>query len=188
MTSPDRVSSPPPPLPPLPPPPPAGLFKRLLRGLLAIIAAIWLFAEEWLWDVMLAAMAWLGRLPPVRWIESRIASLPPYPALLAFIIPAAVLLPFKFAAFWLIAQGQALLGAALFIVAKVIGTALLARIFALTKPALLSVDWFRRAYEAVIRWKARVNDYVKSLPLYRRIQALRQLLREEMQRLKNWWR
>jgi len=40
----------------------------------------------------------------------------------------------------------------------------------------------------VIRWKARVNDYVKSLPLYRRIQALRQLLREEMQRLKNWWR
>lgn len=136
---------------------------------------------------MQAAMAWLGRLPPIRWLESRIANLPPYPALLAFIIPAVVLLPFKFAAFWLIAQGQGLLGAALFIVAKVIGTAMLARIFALTKQALLSVSWFRRAYHQVIAWKAQVYEYVKSLPVYLRIQALKASLREEMQRLKNWW-
>lgn len=159
----------------------------MLRGLLAIIAAIWLFAEEWLWDVMLAPMAWIGRLQAVRWIESRIASLPPYTALLAFIIPAAVLLPFKLAAFWLIAQGQGLLGAATFIVAKVISTALLARTFALTKPALMTVDWFRRAYDAVIAWKAKVYDYVKSLPVYPCIQTLKASLREQMQRLKYWW-
>ena len=154
---------------------------------MAIIAAIWLFAEEWLWDGMLAAMAWLGRLPPIRWIESRIASLPPYPALLTFIIPAVVLLPFKVAAFWLIAKGQGLLGAALFIVAKVIGTALLARIFALTKPTLLSLSWFRRGYDAAIAWKAGVYDYVKSLPVYQRIQAFKVRLSTKMQRIKNWW-
>jgi hypothetical protein len=54
------------------------------------------------------------------------------------LIPAAILLPFKFAAFWLIAKGHAVFGAMVFVIAKIIGTAFLARIVALTKPTLLT--------------------------------------------------
>jgi len=34
-------------------------------------------------------MAWIGKLPGVRWCEARIAGLPPYAAMVAFLIPGA---------------------------------------------------------------------------------------------------
>jgi len=48
-----------------------------------------------------------------------------------FLIPAAILVPFKLLAFWLIARGHGLLGLEVFVVAKIVGTGVsLARIFA----------------------------------------------------------
>jgi hypothetical protein len=168
---------------------PLALWRRVGRALLAIPAAIWLFVEEWLWDGMLAFMRWLRRLPPVAWAEKHIAKLPPYAAMVAFLIPAAVLLPFKFFAFWLIAKGQAALGAIVFVIAKVIGTAFLARIFSLTKPALLTINWFRRGYEFFVVWKTWLYGYMRALPLYvwmrTRMREMRAELRLLWQRAKN---
>ena len=160
-------------------------LSRIARALLAIPAAIWLFMEEWLWDAMLAFTAALSALPPIRWAEAQIAKLPPYAALIAFVIPAAVLLPFKLVAFWLIAHGQGVLGALVFIIAKIIGTAFLARIFALTKPALMTIGWFARAYNWVMAWKARVYAYVRALPAY---QAMRRRTRALKRQIQGWWR
>ncbi len=143
--------------------------RRLLRSLLTIPLALWIFLEEWVWDGMLACMAWVGRLPPVHWAETRIAKLPPYAALIAFVIPGAILLPFKLAAFWLIAHGHGTNGVGVFVIAKIIGTAFLARIFSLTKPALLTIGWFNRTYLAITRWKERLYAYVRALPAYQRI-------------------
>ena len=146
--------------------------RRFLRTLFTIPLAIWIFLEEWVWDSVLVFTAWLGRLPPVHWAEMQIAKLPPYAALIAFLIPAIILLPFKLAAFWLIAHGHNLYGVWVFIIAKVIGTAFLARIFALTKTALLPIGWFNRAYLAVTGWKARLYAYVRALPAYQRIRSM----------------
>jgi hypothetical protein len=159
--------------------------RRFLRTLITIPLAIWIFLEEWVWDSMLAFMAWLGRLPPVHWVETQLSKLPPYAALIAFIIPGAILLPFKLAAFWLIAHGHGVYGMWVFVIAKVIGTAFLARIFALTRAALLTIGWFNRTYTAVIGWKDRLYAYVRALPAYQRIQAL---AREMKLAMKAWWR
>jgi len=164
--------------------PKKSLLRRVLGGTLAVIAALWIFLEEWLWDAMHACMAWLGKLPPVHWCENLIASLPPRVALIAFLIPAAILLPFKVAALWLIAHGHGVYGLWVFVIAKVVGTAFLARIFALTKTALLSIGWFARSYHAVIRWKERLYACVQALPAYRRAHALMQAVKR---RLKIWW-
>ena len=61
-----------------------------VRGALTLLAALWIFLEEWIWDAMQACMAWLGKLPGVRWCEARIARLPPYAAMVAFLIPGAI--------------------------------------------------------------------------------------------------
>ena len=143
--------------------------RRLLRSVITIPLALWIFLEEWVWDEMLAFMAWLGKLPPVRWMEAQIAKLPPYAALIAFVIPGAILLPFKLAAVWLIAHGHGVYGLWVFIIAKFIGTAFLARIFSLTKPALLTIGWFNRAHLAITGWKNRLYAYVRTLPVYQRI-------------------
>lgn len=165
--------------PSLQPPDPVPTWqRRLLRTLITIPLALWIFLEEWVWDSMLAFMAWLGRLPPVHWAEAQIGKLPPYAALIAFVIPGIILLPFKLAAFWLIAKGHAIYGMWVFVIAKIIGTAFLARIFSLTKPALMTIGWFNRAYRAVIGWKERLYAYVRALPAYQRIKALARGLKE----------
>ena len=164
---------------------PKSLLRRIFRALFTIPLAVWVFLEEWIWDGMLAFMAWLGKLPPIRWAEAQIAKLPKYVALLAFVLPAAILLPFKLAAFWLIAHGHGIYGLWVFVIAKVIGTAFLARIFSLTKPTLLTIGWFNRAYLAVIGWKERLYAYVRALPVYQRI---RELAREMKLAIKARWR
>ena len=165
-----------------------GILSRIVRGGFSVVAALWLIAEEWLWDGMLAATAWLGRLALIRWLETQLTRLPPYPALVAFVIPAIVLLPFKLVAFWLIAQGQPVLGGAVFIIAKIIGTALLARIFMLTKPALLTIAWFARAYTAFYDWKRRIYAYVKALPVYQAIAAWKRRIREQLRLAWERWK
>ena len=79
-----------------------SIFSRFCTTTLAIVAVIWVFLEEWVWDSTLAAMQWIGKLPPIAWLEDRVKKLPPYAALVMFEVPAAVLLPFKLIAFWLI--------------------------------------------------------------------------------------
>ena len=165
--------------------PAPGTLRRIGRSLVTIPLAIWVFLEEWVWDEMLAFMAWLGKLPPVHWVETQISKLPPYAALIAFVIPAAILLPFKLIAFWLIAHGHAIYGFWVFVVAKIIGTAFLARIFSLTKPALLTIDWFRRGYLAISRWKERLYAYVRALPVYQRIRERVKLAKLQ---IKAFWR
>lgn len=159
-------------------------MRRIGRALAAIPLALWIFIEEWLWDSLLALTSALAKLPPIRWLENRIARLPPYLALIAFVIPVVVLLPFKFAAFWLIAQGKGVLGTAVFIVAKIVGTAFLARIFTLTKPALMSIGWFARSYTAVMSWKLMLYDYVRALPVYQAIRTRAAALKLQ---IKHWW-
>jgi hypothetical protein len=147
------------------------LLIAAARGAFTLLAALWIFLEEWVWDAMQACMAWIGRLPGIRWCEARIADLPPYAALIAFLIPAAILVPFKLFAFWLIARGHGLLGLEVFVIAKIVGTAFLARIFALTRPALLTIGWFARAHAAFTAWRDRVYAYVKSLPAWQAARA-----------------
>ena len=145
---------------------PPSFLRRFGRALFAIPLALWMFFEEWVWGAMLAAMGSIAKLPPIRWMETQFTRLPPYAALAAFMLPALVLFPFKLAALWLIGHGHALYGGAVFVIAKIIGTAFLARIFALTKPALMQIGWFSRAYTAFTGWKARLFAYVRALPMY----------------------
>jgi hypothetical protein len=49
------------------------------------------------------------------------------------------------------------LGIGSILTAKVAGTAIVARIFQLTQTQLLTVGWFRRAYEVVMAFRARVH-------------------------------
>lgn len=127
--------------------------RLVVRRLFEIILALWLLFEEWGWKPLTAALARLGRLAPFAVIERWIAGLPPYGALVVFALPSALLLPLKLLALFLIAQGYKTAAAALFIGAKVVGTALVARIYQLTETALMRIGWFKWLYDRVMPWK-----------------------------------
>ena len=146
-------------------------LKRLLTPPFIILAALLLWFWEWLWEPLERFMVLIGRWPVLRQLEGWIGQAPRYIALACFIIPGAVLLPFKLLGLYFIGHGAAFLGIGTFLAAKVVGTALVARIFALTKPQLLEIAWFARAYAAVVRFKNYVFDSLHQHPVYQRTRA-----------------
>lgn len=130
-----------------------GIARGPVVFVLQLFAALIVLFEEWGWKPLSQALAWLARYAPIARLEAWIASLPPYPSLLVFALPTTLLLPLKFVAMWLLAQGQVALAGALFVGAKIASTALVARIFHLTQPALMRIVWFARAYNWFVPWK-----------------------------------
>jgi len=154
-----------------------------LRWLARLLLALIILFEEWGWLPLQRAMAWLGRLPLLRQLEAGIRRLPPYAALALLLAPTLLLVPVKLLALWLIAQGRALLGLAVIMIAKLVGTAVLARIFMLSQPALMRLGWFARLYARWTAWKEGLLAWVRSSLLWRQARALRCLLRR---RLRAW--
>jgi len=153
------------------------LLKRLLAAPFVLIAAVIILFEDWLWDDLQRLAAAIGRLPLLRQIESFIARLPPYAALAMFGAPALLLVPVKLAALYFIAHGHPALGVVTVIAAKVIGTALVARIYALTCHNLLRIGWFARLHERYTAFKARVYGAIRSTSIYRAAHQLRLRIR-----------
>lgn len=131
-------------------------LKRLVAAPFVLIAAIIILLEDWLWDDLARWAAAIGRLPIFRVIEVFITGLPPYAALAFFAAPSLLLLPVKLAALYFISHGQATLGLVTVIAAKVLGTALVARIFTLTRATLMRIGWFAWVYLRFIAFKTRL--------------------------------
>jgi hypothetical protein len=153
------------------------LLKRLLAAPFVLIAAIIVLFEEWLWDDLQRIAAAIGHLPLLRQFESLIAGLPPYFALALFGAPSVLLIPVKLAALYLLAHGQPTLGLIMVIAAKIIGTALVARIFVLTQPNLLRIGWFAWLYTRFLAFKTRIHEAIRSTSVYKAAHRLRLRMR-----------
>lgn len=154
---------------------------RVLRGLLLGLAAIVIFIEEWGWRPLSAIVARLGRWPPLAQLEARISAAPRRVALLLFLAPAMMLFPLKLAALWLIKQGHATLGVTLIVLAKLVGTAIVGRLFVLLEQQLLSFGWFARAFAWWLKTKTGVLTALHESTLWRTMRVLRRGWR-------SWWR
>jgi hypothetical protein len=131
-------------------------FRKILRSIVFAPLVLIVLFEEWGWVPLARAFAALGRLPWLGQLERRISSLPPWAALLAFGVPVLTLIPIKLLALYFFGQGHMVLGVSLVMAAKLTGTALAARLFQLTEPALMKLKWFARLYTPWKIWKDRV--------------------------------
>ena len=138
-----------------------ALLQRILKGIVFAPLAVLLVFEEWGWDFLAAGFAALCRLPVWRQIERLITRLPPWGALLAFGIPMLLILPVKLLALFLVGRGHLVTGLGLVVMAKIAGTALAARLFQLTEPALMRLGWFSRCYPPWKAWKDRMLQQVR---------------------------
>jgi hypothetical protein len=130
----------------------AAMLRFLIR-LLQLPFALLLMFYEWGWQSLAHIFDWLARLKLWRLMEDGIRRLPPWAALLLFVLPSIALLPVKLGALWLVAHGHKLLGVGLILAAKIVGTAIVARLFSLTQPALLRLGWFAAFYRWLVPWK-----------------------------------
>ena len=155
---------------------------RLLRGGLLALAAAVLFIEEWGWRPLTAWVARLAQWPPVARLEARICALPPRPALVLFAVPGSLLFPIKLLALWLIEAGRPLLGLAVIVAAKLLGTALVGRLFILLEPQLRKFAWFVRVLDWWLATRERVVAAVRRSPVWRGMRAARRVWRVWLRR------
>ncbi len=142
------------------------LLKTILNATAGVLLALLLIFEEWGWEPLARVLAQLAKLPLWARAERFIASLPPWAALLAFLVPMLALFPVKLLALFWIGRGHPLAGLLLILAAKLAGTAILARLFGLTQPALMKLPWFARWYPRWKNWKDAMIARVKSTPLW----------------------
>jgi hypothetical protein len=129
------------------------LMRPALVLALNVLAALILLFEEWGWRPLSNLIARLARFPLWARTELWIAGLPPYGALLVLGVPSAILIPAKLLGVFLLATGHIVSATIVIVAAKLASTALIARIFLLTKPALMQIEWFARAYEIFVPWQ-----------------------------------
>jgi hypothetical protein len=134
-------------------------FYRVLpmkRLAIWILVVFWML-EELLWDVLNWIEERIAFLKFVQVIEAWIAARTPWQAAAMMLMPAVVLFPAKILGLWLLTRGHALTGIGFILIAKIIGTAIVARMFRLCKNALLSLAWFAWGYRQVMRFSAWVR-------------------------------
>ena len=153
------------------------LLKKILRTILLAPVVLILLFEEWGWAPLARCFAALGRLPWWSHLERLITRLPPWAALLAFGLPVVSLIPVKLLALYLFGQGHMVFGLTLVLAAKLAGTALAARLFQLTEPALMRMPWFVRLYSPWKIWKNNVLARVRSSAPWRMAGRLKRHLK-----------
>ncbi len=160
---------------------PRSRFNRTLRGLLAVLLAPILLFEEFGWRPLARWLGVLARLPAVARLEARIRALPRWGALALFVLPSLLLLPIKLAALALIGAGHKLAGIGVIAAAKVVGTALLGRVFLLTEPRLREFGWMARALDAWHAFKQRAMQVLRQSAPWRAARAAGRMLRRRWQ-------
>ena len=153
------------------------LLKKILRTVLLAPIGLVLLFEEWGWEPLAKAFAKLAKLPLWARLEAAIKRLPPWAALLAFGVPVVSLVPIKLLALYLFSQGHMASGLALVIAAKITGTAIAARLFQLTEPALMRLGWFARIYLPFKRWKDNLLAQIRQSAVWRMVRVLKVRIR-----------
>ena len=160
---------------------------RAVQTIIGWVLALLILFEEWGWEPLQRLLAYIGELPGFRWMENVLRRLPPYAALAVFLVPTLLLLPVKLLALWFIGNGLVMTGAVVIIAAKLVGTAVVARIFTLTRPALLQMPWFARLYSGWTHWKTALLARVRASWVWRQGRRVRERWRQGWVAVKARW-
>ena len=144
-------------------------MKKILLSILAVILII----EEWLWDGLSAFGHFLIGLLRLDDFERWLSQVSPNVALVAFMVPVLIVTPINLYALRLLAHGLILQGILLEIVAKLLGTLLVSRVFTLTKNQLLSFRLLAVIYSTVMRWLNWAHQKITDTTVYKLAKSLK---------------
>jgi hypothetical protein len=167
-------------------------MRRNIFRPLWVILALLLLLEAWLWDHLEPVVARVVNVIPWGKVRSSLArlleKLPPYAALVVFIVPVIILMPLKFLEVYFIATRNWFGAVVVLVFAKLLGLGVTAFVFDVTRDKLLQIAWFRRMYDWFIwarDWartqtepiRARIRKIVWLFMPERAARSLRRLIR-----------
>ena len=141
-------------------------LKRALELAVVPIAAAIIFFEQTLIRYLNVMTAAFARWTPIARLEAWLVTLPPWGALCTFVAPSILILPMKLLALWFIAHGRYATALTVLIVGKMLATAILARLYRILRPTLMTIRWFAWADTRFFYWRDKAYAFVKSLPAW----------------------
>jgi hypothetical protein len=139
----------------------------LLISLFLWIAAAALLFEEWFWRRSTRAIAKFAFAAHLSGVETWMRRRSPAQALALFVLPLLVIYPFKALALVALARGSVVLGSVAFIAAKLVATAVFARLYQLTEPAILHFRWVAKTKAYVQKARRFLHAWLDARPAYR---------------------
>lgn len=170
---------------PLPPVRPRSLWRRRLQRALLMVLAVGFLIEAWLWAKMAPVIRWVAGLLPFERLKQAIGHwahrLPPYGALVLFVVPLILIEPINILALWFYAHKHFVLGSLCFLVAKLVGVGLMAFLFEACQAQLRAIGWFSRLCDIIIAANAWAHRLVE--PYKAKVKAALVRLRQEAGRV-----
>jgi hypothetical protein len=148
------------------------LLRRAVRIVLIVLVAIWMLFEDWVWDSILAVMEKIARLRAVQSFESFIKRQNQYFLLFLFFFPFLIMIPAKLFGLYLIANGKILRGVSIFVIAKVAITAIVTRLFIISKDKLLLIKPFASFYHWLTAKKEWLYSEVRKLKAWQKAKEI----------------
>ena len=166
-------------------------FKKLLITPLSYGVALVLLFEQWLWHTSRRILARFPLFAIIARLEAWISSLSPYAALAIFVAPSLLLIPVKVLALLSMTHGHPTTGVLIVLLAKVAGTALVARLYSLTERSLSTLSWFVRWRDALLRFKDRMIAQLHATAAWQKLEAgmaaLRAISKGFLARIAGYW-
>lgn len=147
-------------------------FKRALELLLVPLAAAIVFVEQTLIRMLNVITAAVARWGPIAAIEAWLKRQPPWIALPAFVTPSILILPIKFSAIFFAAHHRFMLAIAAVVVGKMLATAIVARLYVVLRPTLMTIGWFARLDTWFFHWRDHAYAFVRALPAWQKAKAI----------------
>ncbi len=147
-------------------------LKRALNIAIVPFAAAVVFVEQVLIRYLSMMMVAVARWPPIARLEAWLATLPPWAAVLVFAAPSIIILPVKVSALWFAAHHRFVLATGAVVLGKLLATAILARLYRILRPTLMTLHWFAWADTRFFAWRDWAYAYVRSLPAWQKAKAI----------------
>ena len=151
-----------------------------------------MWVEETLWDWLKWLTGLIASLRVIHRLEAWIVGLPPYAMMAVFLLPMTILIPFKIAAVYWMTRGYYLASLLTILAAKVLGTAVVARMYVVCKPQLMTIVWFKWLHDRLIEVRRRLHAALESLPLYcaarAQFLAMKLAVKRLLMAIRNRWR
>jgi hypothetical protein len=154
-------------------------LKRALEIAVVPFVAAVVFVEQVLIRYLNMMMVAVARWPPIARLEAWLLTLPPWAAVLTFAMPSIIILPVKVSALWFAAHHRFALATAAVVLGKIMATAILARLYRILRPTMMTLRWFAWADTKFFAWRDWAYAFVKSLPAWQEAKAL-------IQRARTW--
>jgi len=164
------------------------LLRRISRFIFIVLASLWIMFEEWVWDSIMAVMEKIGRLKIVNRFENLLVKQNPYILLSLFLFPFLIMIPAKIYGLYLVAEGKILRGVLIFVLAKGFITAVVTRLFIVSKEKLMRIQTFASSYYWIKEKKdwlyAELNKFPAWQAARRSVAELKRFIKEKVRALK----